>query len=97
MILLDGNKLTEREGMHMHLKEKLRLPEYYGCNLDALNDCLGERAERELIVIEDSGQFLRAGGTYATAAHTYAGETRLAVTLASALPRCVMSPILVVF
>ena len=48
MIILDGKRMGERAELHAQLKEKLRLPEYYGGNLDALNDCLGERREREL-------------------------------------------------
>ncbi|MDO4572124.1 MAG: barstar family protein [Clostridia bacterium] len=31
-----------RERAHRHLKRRLRLPDYYGNNLDALADCLGE-------------------------------------------------------
>ena len=58
MIVLDGKRMTGRQAMHEELKRKLDLPDYYGGNLDALNDCLGERRERELIVIENAGAFL---------------------------------------
>ena len=58
MIVLDGKRMDSRTGLHEELKQKLSLPEYYGNNLDALNDCLGERRERELIVIENAGAFL---------------------------------------
>ena len=51
--------------MHAELKEKLGLPEYYGNNLDALNDCLGELAERPLVVVDGAGEFLEADGPYA--------------------------------
>ena len=64
MIILDGKQMGERTRLHEHLKEKLALPDYYGGNLDALNDCLGERRERELIVIGDSGAFLEDCGAY---------------------------------
>ena len=67
MIILEGNRMDNRAALHAHLKEKLRLPEYYGNNLDALNDCLGERRERELVVIERAGAFLEANGAYAAA------------------------------
>ncbi len=60
MIVLDGTRMGSRAALHEELKRKLSLPEYYGNNLDALNDCLGERRERELIVIEHSGDFLQA-------------------------------------
>ena len=45
MIILDGKRMGDREALHAELKEKLGLPSYYGGNLDALNDCLGERTE----------------------------------------------------
>lgn len=64
MIILDGNRMGERGALHAHLKEKLSLPDYYGGNLDALNDCLGERRERDLIVIENAGAFVRECGPY---------------------------------
>ena len=64
MIVLDGNRMGERAGMHAELKEKLNLPDYYGGNLDALNDCLGERRERELIVIQNAGAFVQECGPY---------------------------------
>lgn len=34
-----------REKLHNLLKESLKLPEYYGKNLDALHDCLTEMGE----------------------------------------------------
>ena len=42
MIILDTRKLQEKEAAHRYLKQMLNLPEYYGCNLDALYDCLTE-------------------------------------------------------
>ena len=64
MIVLDGRRMDDRVGLHAELKQKLSLPEYYGGNLDALNDCLGERRERELIVIEHTGELLEGCGNY---------------------------------
>ena len=57
--------MDSRQGIHAELKQKLALPEYYGGNLDALNDCLSERTERELIVIADAGEFLEGCEDYA--------------------------------
>ena len=65
MIILDGRRMEDRDGLHAELKQKLSFPEYYGNNLDALNDCLGERRERELIVIEHAGDLLEGCGSYA--------------------------------
>ena len=64
MIILDGSRMTDRAKLHAHLKDRLGLPDYYGGNLDALNDCLGERRERALIVISNAGDFERECGEY---------------------------------
>ena len=64
MIILDGKRMGDREAMHAELKVKMKLPDYYGGNLDALNDCLGERRERELVVIRDFGAFAGDCGVY---------------------------------
>ena len=65
MIVLDGRRMTGRGQMHAELKAKLALPDYYGGNLDALNDCLGERRERELFVIQNAGEFMEGCEGYA--------------------------------
>ncbi len=65
MIVLDGRRMEDRTALHAELKQKLSLPEYYGENLDALNDCLGERRERELVVIEHAGELLGGCEGYA--------------------------------
>ena len=41
-IILNAKRMTSREQAHAYLARRLRLPEWYGKNLDALNDCLGE-------------------------------------------------------
>lgn len=64
MIILDGKRMGDRDALHAELKEKLALPEYYGGNLDALNDCLSERREKELIVIRDFSDFAEECGPY---------------------------------
>ena len=64
MIVLDGSRMDSRQGIHAELKQKLALPEHYGGNLDALNDCLGERRERELVVIRDFADFAEDCGLY---------------------------------
>ena len=81
MIVLDGRRMTDRHGMHAELKEKLSLPEYYGDNLDALNDCLGERTGRELVVIEYSGEFLEDCEDYALGMLRVFADNRIQVLL----------------
>lgn len=65
MIILNGERMDGREALHGYLKESLGLPDYYGGNLDALNDCLGERTGRELLVIDNASAFLEGCGPYA--------------------------------
>ena len=43
-IFIDGAAYTTRQELHLALKMLLDLPEHYGCNADALYDCLSERA-----------------------------------------------------
>ncbi|MBQ9212803.1 MAG: barstar family protein [Bacteroidales bacterium] len=40
-IILDFSQTT-KTNVHKYLKEKFSFPDYYGCNLDALYDCLSE-------------------------------------------------------
>ena len=49
-IVLDALCMEEKETEHTYLKEKLRLPDYYGGNLDALYDCLTDEEEMEIEV-----------------------------------------------
>jgi ribonuclease inhibitor len=39
-IILDGTQFINKEKLHAILKSELRLPPYYGNNLDALWDCV---------------------------------------------------------
>lgn len=50
-IILNGEKLKEKEEAHEYLKEMLKLPEYYGRNLDALSDCLTDCGKELKITI----------------------------------------------
>lgn len=48
-IILDAARMTEPASAHAYLKEMLRLPDYYGNNLDALYDCLTELSDTEIL------------------------------------------------
>ena len=48
-VILDIERLND-EG-HEYLKELFEFPDYYGHNLDALYDCLGDLDDTEIIII----------------------------------------------
>lgn len=52
-ICLDGGKMQHPAEAHKHLRTQLRLPGYYGENLDALFDCLTEIGEQTVLEISD--------------------------------------------
>lgn len=58
-IILDALKMKESEETHKYLKEMLKLPEYYGFNLDALYDCLTDVGELvlEITNCEEAGEY----------------------------------------
>jgi len=43
VVMLDGRMMQTRAALHDAFAEALRLPDYYGRNLDALADCLSEQ------------------------------------------------------
>ena len=50
-LLLSGGTEEKRTLCHNTLKNAFALPEYYGCNLDALHDCLTEPCEETVITL----------------------------------------------
>ena len=54
-IMIDGSLYKTPAEMHLALKKMLSLPDYYGMNADALNDCLGEKADPVSLWILDRG------------------------------------------
>ena len=44
-IFIDADRYVTARELHLALKPMLDLPEYYGCNADALHDCLSERKD----------------------------------------------------
>lgn len=50
-IFIDGKRMTSVEETHRYLERTLRLPPYYGHNLDALYDCLGDFSQNVFIIL----------------------------------------------
>lgn len=42
MVILLLDEVYDEEQLHRYLAEKLHFPDYYGKNLSALHDCLGD-------------------------------------------------------
>lgn len=55
-IMIDGSMYDSPREMHLAVKKMLSLPDYYGLNADALNDCLGEKRETVNLWILAPGQ-----------------------------------------
>ena len=60
-VIVNCEKLIEREQAHLYLAQMLDFPEYYGKNLDALYDCLTELKECTL-VLQGETELRQAGG-----------------------------------
>ena len=54
-LYLDGSLYKTSHDLHVALKSMLSLPDYYGLNADALNDCLSERTEPVRLWIASRG------------------------------------------
>ena len=65
-IYLNGKAMRDREQMHAYLRKRLKLPEYYGNNLDALYDCLTEWREETELIVRNSAALRKNTGKYGT-------------------------------
>ena len=76
--IIDLKNVKTKEEAHKIIKEKLDFPDYYGANLDALNDALSELEEGSSIVIytdEDMGEDIEKIIT------VFAGQEHLSIIL----------------
>jgi ribonuclease inhibitor len=55
-VLLDASLYHTPRELHAALKSMLSLPDYYGMNADALNDCLSERRQPVSLWIASRGE-----------------------------------------
>lgn len=49
-VIIDCEKLQQKEQAHLYLAEVFDFPDYYGRNLDALFDCLTELGECTIVL-----------------------------------------------
>ncbi len=63
-LTLNARRMDTRGHAHAHLKQRLHLPEWYGSNLDALNDCLGEIGEPTWIILRFAPRLTQSLGDY---------------------------------
>ena len=57
IIILDGQYMTSREAAYEYIGKTMSFPDYFGKNLDALFDCLGEmRIDKITILNSEKGE-----------------------------------------
>lgn len=64
LIVLNGKRMDTCEHAHSHLARRLRLPTWYGRNLDALCDCLGEINVPTVILLRNARRLRESLGDY---------------------------------
>ena len=83
-IELNASLMTDRKTAHEYLQHQLRLPAYYGKNLDALYDLLTERGEETHIRVSESAKAEELLGNYGAlliSSLTEAAENNPALTV----------------
>ena len=63
--LLDGKDMTSREKAYRIIEKTMCFPDWFGHNLDALADCLGELPSDTAIVFVNTGALPENLGPYA--------------------------------
>ena len=58
IFILDGNKMTDKKASYEHIQDVLLFPDYFGKNLDALEDCLDEMDENNVIILSNKKALL---------------------------------------
>ena len=61
---IDGSAVTDRAALHALLREGLKLPEWYGNNLDAAHDCLTALTGDTILTVTHAAALREALGRY---------------------------------
>lgn len=64
-LIINGKEIISREALHEAFAKGLSFPEWYGNNLDALNDCLSELSDEVTVTVKDFGALRDNLGSYA--------------------------------
>ena len=63
--LLDGKDMTSRDKAYRIIEKTMNFPDWFGHNLDALADCLGElSAEKTAVVFVNTDKLIENLGPY---------------------------------
>ena len=65
IIILDGRQMPDRAKAYEYIDSVIRFPEYFGKNLDALNDCLSELGRNVVIILINGDAMRESLGKYA--------------------------------
>mgnify|MGYP003290236567 CR=1 FL=1 len=63
-VKINGKHLINRNVLHETMASAMQFPAYYGKNLDALHDCLGECCEPTTLIVTHTDRLLRNLGDY---------------------------------
>lgn len=50
LFYLDCSNMTDKTAVHSYIRSALELPSHYGCNLDALYDCLTDFSDCTIVL-----------------------------------------------
>ena len=79
-IFIDAARYASAKELHLALKLLLDLPDYYGCNADALYDCLSERTGKPVnlcILSEGEGETADALRKVVHVVEDLGGDTKI--------------------
>ncbi len=62
IVLLDGEKIKSSADMHRAFKKALHFPDWYGNNLDALNDMLTEATDEIGVILVNTDKLAESLG-----------------------------------